>query len=48
MSEIIYNYSKYKSMESQYYRTDKNRKKADKVVKKEELVKFPLVNKQPN
>jgi len=46
MSEIIYNYTKFRSMESQYYKNEKNKKKSEKIPKKEDLLKFPQVTKQ--
>jgi hypothetical protein len=35
MSEIIYNYSKFRSMESQYYKNEKIKKKSERLVKKD-------------
>lgn len=48
MSDIVYNYSKFRSMESQYYRLDKSKKKSEKQTsrdKQKDLVKLPEVKK---
>lgn len=47
MSEIVYNFSKFRSMEQNYYRNDKIKKKPDKIYKDkiEDSLKFPQLGK---
>jgi galactokinase/mevalonate kinase-like predicted kinase len=49
MSDVVYNYSKYRSMEHQYKWSEKSRKKVEKRLsndKLEEAVKLPQVKKK--
>lgn len=46
MSEIIYNYSKFRSMQSQN-RGDKSKKKTDKIGRPKDPLRFPDLNKNP-